>query len=157
MDINPKDLELVDRLHAEFARSGAWAAIEEGDFLRAKELLVQLVVNGDLFDMYLNRMHEKGECQTPAFAAADLDYDAECGGIVDAGVDAVTPQFLGRVLLDPAAILNIHMAVDKETPASWRSALVKNSQELRASHKLQANPVPLLGRQREQATSRVGP
>jgi hypothetical protein len=45
-------------------------------------------------------------------------------------MDSASDDLVARLLLDPLAILNLHMAVEHENPESWHEALAANGRDI---------------------------
>lgn len=106
---------------------GTYRAVPGDHVESARCLLRTLVTNAEILDEYVLRVDRvlKGVVPPP-----DLVYEAACLNVVQLGIAELTPATLGQILLDPIAVINVHMAVDRTTPDCWRKDLHENGTKL---------------------------
>ena len=118
-------------LHAYAAHPGVYPAVPADDLESARGLLRTLVTDAEVMDEYVQRANRVLNGAVPP---PDLAYEAACLDVVEHGLATVAPALLGKILLDPLAVINIHMAVERDTPDCWRNPLRENGAKLMAQH-----------------------
>jgi len=139
--IHATESALLDRLVTAFRESGGIPVLPAEDLPLARSLLFRLIVDHETLEEYLARVRDSlsGDGLLP-----DVAYEAQCSQVVDRGLEAAEDTTVARILLDPPAVVNLHMAVDLETPEHWRQALAENGREILRQNGLPTHfgPVP---------------
>ena len=139
--INLPELDVLKKLIAAYKPGGRLPALTADEMPAARSLLSRLVSDHEALREYLDEVRDPLSQVDPA---PDIEYEVQCCCIIDHGVEAVSPNMLARVLLDPVGVVNIHMAVESEAPACWLPALTANGRELLRKNGLPTDIGPLL-------------
>src|SRR5687767_7382972 len=124
MTTTPEHTAVLDfLLHAYTAHPGVYPAVPGDHLESARSLLRTLVTDADALDEFVQRTNRVLNGAVPP---PDLAYEAACLDVVEHGLGRLTAADLGRMLLDPLAVINIHMAVERDTPDCWRKLLREN-------------------------------
>jgi hypothetical protein len=120
-------------LEAYSAHPGVYLSVREADLELARGLLRTLVTDAEALEEYVQKVNGAINGAVPP---PDFTFEAACLDVVEYGLARLSPAFLGMILLDPLAVINIHTAIERDTPDFWRNHLRENGIKLIDQHSL---------------------